>query len=83
MNTNYNFSTANQNRLKLVGFLNKVTSDYLHSISAYIYIYTHNYIYIYNYIYNIIYKLYIYIYIYIYILLMPNIKGTDWDINVI
>ena len=46
MNTNYNFSTANQNRLKLVGFLHKVTCDYLHSISAYIYIYI--YIYMYN-----------------------------------
>ena len=36
MNTNYNFSPANQNRLKSVGFLHKLTSDCLHSISAYI-----------------------------------------------
>ena len=40
INTNYTFSPANQNGLKFVGFLHKVTSDYLHSISAlYIYIY--------------------------------------------
>ena len=43
INTNYNFSTANQNRLKFVGFLHKVTSDYLHSMSAYIYIYIYIY----------------------------------------
>ena len=33
------FPLIHQNRIKFVGFLRKVTSDYVYSISAYIYIY--------------------------------------------